>query len=386
MKQLTSLLRPRRREDFVGNSQVLNLIEKNLSKDDFAHINIFYGQNGTGKSSMAEYVALSLACEGKQEGDYNPCCQCEVCKSALESNFESVKGIKKVDMALVEKKDVMNVLKEMFVFEGEAAKNIFILEEMQALDKEQQKSFLEYLAKVPEDVYIFITTDKFGTGIIPPLKNRSVVLEIKNPNFREALEFFGKTCLELGISVSSQKVARQFVKACNNNPRSIVTNLELFKNLGEITEAGLNSLFDIKDDLAEQMWRQLFSADIDLSSFLTWCENIQEQESLLKIFNSMKWVAVDNLIVKECVVEDPELSTVEKGEIRKIIGNLSLKTYESCLKILEEECRDDVHALSVLTRCKINCTVKETKESERLSNAKVNSLQGQSYASRYGKR
>lgn len=386
MKQLTSLLRPRRKEDFVGNSQVLNLIEKNLSKNDFSHINIFYGQNGTGKSSMAEYVALSLACEGKQEGDYNPCCECEVCKSALNSNFESVKGIKKVDMALVEKKDVLNVLKEMFVFEGEADKNIFILEEMQALDKEQQKSFLEYLAKVPEDVYIFITTDKFGTGIIPPLKNRSVVLEVKNPNFKEALDFFEDVCYELGISVSSKKVAKQFVKACNNNPRSIVTNLELFKNLGEISEAGLNSLFDLKEDLAKQMWKNLFSTEIDLSSFLIWCKEIGEQQSLLKIYNSLKWVAVDNLIVKECTVDDPELSTVEKGEIRKIIDNVSLKTYESCLKILEEECRDDAHAMSVLTRCKINCSVKETKESERISNTKVNSLQGQSYASRYGKR
>lgn len=386
MKQLTSLLRPRRKEDFVGNSQVLNLIEKNLSKNDFSHINIFYGQNGTGKSSMSEYVALSLACEGKQEGEYNPCCECEVCKSALSSNFESVKGIKKVDMALVEKKDVLNVLKEMFVFEGEADKNIFILEEMQALDKEQQKSFLEYLAKVPEDVYIFITTDKFGTGIIPPLKNRSVVLEVKNPNFKEALDFFEDVCYELGISVSSKKVAKQFVKACNNNPRSIVTNLELFKNLGEISEAGLNSLFDLKEDLANQMWGNLFSIEVDLSSFLIWCKEIGEQQSLLKIYNSLKWVAVDNLIVKECAVDDPELSTVEKGEIRKIIDNISLKTYESCLKILEEECRDDSHAMSVLTRCKINCSVKETKESERISNTKVNSLQGQSYASKYGKR
>lgn len=386
MKQLTTALRPRRKEDFVGNNQILNLIEKNLKKNDFSHINIFYGTNGTGKSSMAEYVALSLACEGKEEGEYNPCCQCDVCKSAIGTNFETVKGIKKVDMALVEKKDVLNVLKEMFVFEGEADKNIFILEEMQALDKEQQKSFLEYLAKVPEDVYIFITTDKFGTGIIPPLKNRSVVLEVKNPNFRESLEFFEKVCNELGISVSSKKVARQFVKACNNNPRSIVTNLELFKNLGEITETGVSSLFDLKEDIADQMWRKLFSTEVDLSSFLSWCNELQEQESILKIFNQVKWVSVNNLIVKETVVEDNELSTVEKGEIRKIIDSVSLKTYEACLKILEEECRDDIHAFSVLTRCKINCSVRETKESERVSQTKVNSLTGTSYASRYGKR
>lgn len=386
MKQLTTVLRPRRMSDFVGNSQILKLMGKNLSKNDFSHINIFYGNNGTGKSSMAEYTALSLACEGKLEGAFDPCGECEVCKSALSTNFESVKGIKKVDMALVDKKDVMNVLKEMFVFEGEANKNIFILEEMQALDKEQQKSFLEYLAKVPEDVYIFITTDKFGTGIIPPLKNRSVVLEVKNPNFKEALEFFEKVCFELSISVSSKKVARQFVKACNNNPRSIVTNLELFKNLGEITETGVNSLFDLKEDIATQMWKNLFSKDIDLSSFLSWCSELQEKESILKVFNQVKWVAVNNLIIKETVVEDDELSTVEKGEIRKIIDGISLKTYEACLKILEEECRDDVHALSVLTRCKINCSVLETKESERISQTKVNSVTGTSYASRYGKR
>lgn len=386
MKQLTSLLRPRRREDFVGNSQVLNLIEKNLSKNDFSHINIFYGNNGTGKSSMAEYVALSLSCEGKQQGQYDPCCSCEVCKSALTTNFESVKGIKKVDMALVEKKDILNVLKEMFVFEGEADKNVFILEEMQALDKEQQKSFLEYLAKVPEDVYIFITTDKFGTGIIPPLKNRSVVLEIKNPNFKESLEFFNKVCRELGISISNNKVARQFVRACNNNPRSIVTNLELFKNLGEVTETGVESLFDLKDNIANQMWHKLFSKEVDLSNFISWCSELQEQESILKIFNQVKWVAVNNLVLKENVIEDSELSTVEKGAIRKIIDEISIKTYESCLKILEEECRDDVHALSVLTRCKIICSVKETKESERVSQTKVNSLTGTSYASRYGKK
>ena len=386
MEQLTSKLRPRRKEDFVGNGQVLNLIEKNLMRNDFSHINIFYGQNGTGKSSLAEYVALSLACTGKREGEYNPCCECEVCRSALSTNFESVRGIKKIDMTLVDKKDILNVLKEMFVFEGEAEKNIFILEEMQALDANQQKTFLEYLAKVPEDVYIFITTDKFGTGIIPPLKNRSVVLEVKNPSFKEACDFFINVCSDLGIKIGSSKVTRLFVKSCNNNPRSIITNLELFKNLGEVTETGIASLFDLNEDLAEQMWNKLFSLEVDLSAFISWCKEVGEQNSLIRIFNTLKWVAVDNLIVKECTVDDPELTTVRKGEIRKIIENVSLNTYESCLKILEEECRDDAHALSVLTRCKINCSVKETKESERISNTKVNSLQGQSYASRYGKR
>lgn len=385
MKQLTSELRPRSLESFVGNSQVMDLIKKNLSKNDFSHINIFYGRNGTGKSSLAEYVALSLSCEGKEEGSYNPCCQCPICKSAIETNFESVKGIKKVDMALVDKKSIGDVLKEMFVFEGEAKKNIFILEEMQALDKDQQKTFLEYLAKVPEDVYIFITTDKFGTGIIPPLKNRSVVLEIKTPSFKEALEFFDRVCSDLGISVQSRTVARQFVKACNNNPRSIVTNLELFKNLGEITDTGINSLFDLKENLANQMWKKLFSTEVTLSDFISWCKELSEKDSILAVYNQLKWISVNNLIVDECVIEDDSLSTVEKGEIRKIIDNVSLKTYESCLKILEEDCRDDDHALSVLTRCKINCSVKETKESERVSNTKVASMQGTSYAKRYGK-
>lgn len=384
MRQLVSELRPRALEDFAGNSQTINLIKQNLMRDYFSHIVIFYGKNGTGKSSLAECVALSLACEGKKEFEYNPCCTCEVCKSAISTNFESVKGIKKVDMTLVSKKDIRDVLNEIFVFEGNSSKNIFILEEMQALDKNQQKTFLEYLSKVPEDVYVFITTDRFGTGIIPALKNRSVVLEIKNPTFKEALKFFDDKCYQLGLKCSSKKVGNSFVKACHNNPRSIVTNMELFRSIGEITEVGLNSLFDLKENTANQVWKKLFDIELSLGEFIAWLKNLAEEESITSVFKELQFIAVDNLIIYDTVLENSELSTVEKGEIKRIINSVNLDVYEQCLKILEEEGRDDTHVISIITRCKIHLMRKETKESERVSKTKVDSITGSSYAQKYG--
>ena len=384
MEQLTSILRPRRLEEFVGNGKVLDLIKKNLIKNDFAHTVIFYGKNGTGKSSLAEYVAQSLACmNNKDSNSYNPCGVCEVCKSAIQTNFEAVKGIKKVDMTLVSKQNISDVIKEIFIFEGEAPKSIFILEEMQALNRDQQSVFLEHLAKVPEDVYVFITTDRLGSGIIPPLKNRSIPIELKNPNFKEAFDFFNVKCNELGIEVKNMNISKNFVKSCNNNPRSIITHLEMFRNLGEITQVGLESLFDLKGDVAQIMWKKLFDKTTTLEDFVTWLKETQETESILQIFNTVKWIAVENLMINETSIEC-ELSTVEKGEIRKIISEVSLNTYEKCLKILEEECRDDTHAISTLVRCKIRATVNETKENERVSVSKMSSMQSTSYAKKYG--
>lgn len=390
-QQLTSLLRPRTLEDFVGNSGILRIVKKNLMNKTFAHLAIFTGTNGVGKSSMAEYIGQALTCErvgmtlnvteSIRTVLYNPCGTCKSCRQALESKFMNG-AVKKFNMATIcDKREVLDVLKEIFVFEGSEDNNVFILEEFQSLRSSDQEVFLEYLTKVPPDVYVFICTDRMS-DIIPAIRNRFTEIALEKPTLLEATDFVETCAKKVGVKIASRKVAKLFAKVNNCNPRSIVTSLELFRSMGIVEEDTLKDLFKVDDEKAQKLWAKLCDPDVMLADFLTFAYNLADEGDIINIYKALQTKAVKNLIESKTPIDETEYSTVEKGEMVRIITSAS-KSYSKILEILMSNAQTQEEVFNILARAKMTGQVVSVPEKHNVAKASTRSVTATNFMSKY---
>ena len=160
--------------DIVGNSSTISLIKKGLEKKTLPHFILLEGLYGTGKSSVAELIAMSLTCQNSVSGEACGCCDiCLSNKKALGRNGLGVSSyIEKVNMAVVAKeRNMIEQVRSTFYILHSDEVYIKIFEEFHALSEADQQLILEETARIPENVYIILTTTNL-LKIIKEIRSR----------------------------------------------------------------------------------------------------------------------------------------------------------------------------------------------------------------------
>jgi DNA polymerase III subunit gamma/tau len=81
---LITVYRPCAVEEVMGNAENKRILNNYLTSNTLPHVMLFSGSAGTGKTTLARVLALTLNCEDPT--DKNPCLECKTCKSILNSN------------------------------------------------------------------------------------------------------------------------------------------------------------------------------------------------------------------------------------------------------------------------------------------------------------
>lgn len=171
----------------VGNTGTVNIIRTSLRDGVFNNFTILSGLPGTGKSTCAEISALALTCKHPHNG--NPCLECSSCKSniaGLQKDGVGMSIIKKNIASFANKKDVDEMVKEIFKLKSPEGNNVYILEEFHTLSSNLQTILLEELDRLSSDVYVIICTTK-PRNLLPELKSRSINFSFNRLNDKESL-------------------------------------------------------------------------------------------------------------------------------------------------------------------------------------------------------
>lgn len=146
--------RPRRFQDFVGQSHVTTTLINAVAGKRVAHAYLFTGPRGTGKTSIAKILAKALNCE-KLEGA-EPCDQCSSCVRINEGVFLDVLEI---DAASNRGIDEIRDLREKVKFAPTEGKyKIYIIDEVHMLTTEAFNALLKTLEEPPEFVVFILAT------------------------------------------------------------------------------------------------------------------------------------------------------------------------------------------------------------------------------------
>lgn len=146
--------RPQTFEDVCGQEQITVTLKNELESSRISHAYLFCGTRGTGKTSTAKLLAKAVNCKAPR--DFNPCNECESCRSINEGNSIDVYEI---DAASNRGIDDIRNLREAIKFTPTMGKyKVYIIDEVHMLTNEAFNALLKTLEEPPEYVLFILAT------------------------------------------------------------------------------------------------------------------------------------------------------------------------------------------------------------------------------------
>lgn len=317
----------------IGNAVTKNIIMKSLESKGFPKVSLFYGDRGTGKSSLAEITALRLGCDNPNGAE--PCCKCPSCQEGMKAIFSSINSrkIRKINMAHIDDlSDLKKILNEIYSLDTGSDVFTVIYEEVHILDERQQTSFLEYLERVPEGVYnIFCTTRP--DLILDTLKDRCMSFHFNRLDSKSSELLIDLECVSLGINPT--KKLRNYVKKRGEGiPRKIINILEFISKNQNITEDELSNFIG---GISPFVFRTLLKTYSNIDSYLkVVAEVVDPLESSAYsefILPFKEYIMTLGYLSRDLSFRDTDLSSDDKQLAKLLTFPVIMRIYDELSKI-----------------------------------------------------
>lgn len=314
-------------KNVIGNNRIKGLLTRQLENQTFTQFNIFEGTFGTGKSTTAKLVAMRLTCENPNGAD--PCCECESCKNNLKAfkTTGSSPNVKIVNFGtFLNKEDVTNLIKDVFVLKSGSEPQVYIFEEVHVLKdlKGAQTAFLEEIDRMPSNVFIIMCTTKLY-DVIPELVSRALRYRFSKLTYDESRILVGSIAGdELPV-----KTTNLIIRHSRGVPRNLINNTRFVLDNNITAEEYKDFVQDVDEE--ELCALLLTMQDTDLKSFANLSKKLAESLEATVIQNRMNELMLNALFHLKGV--DTDLSDYSQSVVKEV---LTEATIDKCLKALEK--------------------------------------------------
>lgn len=157
MPGLYQRIRPRTFSGVVGQDATVRLIQAQPRTGVFFPVNLFIGEHGCGKTTVAEIMAMAANCRSLRP-DGSPCLECDSCRAVLSGTCGD---IHEIDAASNNGVDFVRLFTEQASYLPMMLKRrVFILDEVHMLSQAAFNALLKLFENVPEHcLFILCTTD-----------------------------------------------------------------------------------------------------------------------------------------------------------------------------------------------------------------------------------
>lgn len=314
-------------KNVIGNNRIKGLLIRQLENQTFTQFNIFEGTFGTGKSTTAKLVAMRLTCENPNGAD--PCCECESCKNNLKAfkTTGSSPNVKIVNFGtFLNKEDVTNLIKDVFVLKSGSEPQVYIFEEVHVLKdlKGAQTAFLEEIDRMPSNVFIIMCTTKLY-DVIPELVSRALRYRFSKLTYDESRILVGS----IAGDKLPVKTTNLIIRHSRGVPRNLINNTRFVLDNNITAEEYKDFVQDVDEE--ELCALLLTMQDTDLKSFANLSKKLAESLEATVIQNRMNELMLNALFHLKGV--DTDLSDYSQSVVKEV---LTEATIDKCLKALEK--------------------------------------------------
>lgn len=314
-------------KNVIGNNRIKGLLTRQLENQTFTQFNIFEGTFGTGKSTTAKLVAMRLTCENPNGAD--PCCECESCKNNLKAfkTTGSSPNVKIVNFGtFLNKEDVTNLIKDVFVLKSGSEPQVYIFEEVHVLKdlKGAQTAFLEEIDRMPSNVFIIMCTTKLY-DVIPELVSRALRYRFSKLTYDESRILVGS----IAGDKLPVKTINLIIRHSRGVPRNLINNTRFVLDNNITAEEYKDFVQDVDEE--ELCALLLTMQDTDLKSFANLSKKLAESLEATVIQNRMNELMLNALFHLKGV--DTDLSDYSQSVVKEV---LTEATIDKCLKALEK--------------------------------------------------
>ena len=178
-----------------SKKNVLDSVSAMINGGRLAHAFLLFGEKGTGKKTLAEYIAMLLLCENG-----TACGTCRHCRRIQSNTHPDVIRPERSGKSLIYRREtVRGICSDAFVKPNDCDRKIYIFSDCENMEEGTQNLMLKLIEEPPDHAY-FIFTATGRSAFLPTILSRVISLgvsECSEQECRDALADTGKYSAEL---------------------------------------------------------------------------------------------------------------------------------------------------------------------------------------------
>lgn len=196
--------RPVKWEQVLGHDKIVKELQNRSKAGTWPQAMYFHGGSGTGKTTLARLVAMSIKCTAIDKETGNPCGQCKECRDIIDETYRM--DSHHWNGADFNKDDVGRVKEIVATKSIVSKKKIVFIDEFQKVlpTSKAHDDFLTILENKKPNVH-FLLTSMDDSKTSKALKNRTEVFKLNPISVEKIAIYLASICKAKGIKLDEAK-------------------------------------------------------------------------------------------------------------------------------------------------------------------------------------